>query len=82
MSDLNWKIAKDELPEMTNKYLVRRKMHDTPTPAVFNVVSKIWLIQLHGHYWQIIGVYDWAEMPRRKERKGVNYDIRLFDRES
>ena len=69
-SELIWKKVEDELPEMTNKYLVRRKVQDTPTPAVYNTQARIWLIQIHGHYWQILGVYDWTEMPRRKKQHG------------
>lgn len=66
MSELIWKKVEDELPEITNKYLARRKVQDTPTPVVYNAVSKLWLIQIHGNYWVILSVYEWAEIPRRK----------------
>ena len=63
--------AKKTLPDKTDLYLVRRKVHKNPTFAVFVHTKKTWMVVVNGQYWPITGVQLCAEIPeefRKKEK--------------
>ena len=68
MSELIWKKIENELPKETGAYFVRQKIQDTPIVATFVNLTDKWSLRINGNYWDINGVYEWAEIPRRKKK--------------
>lgn len=59
----------DEIPEKTDYYFVRRKVHKNPTLAVFVHPTKEWGIYISGNFWLIKDVQLWAEIPEELRKK-------------
>ena len=74
----DWVRVQDGLPEITDKYLVRKKpTKEDKYPTIFSAIFiradgiERWCININGTYWEIKGVYEWQYITAPSDERGL-----------
>ena len=59
-----WNDVEDNLPEEQGIYSVCKRVHSTPTFAIFVKLTGKWMITINNTYWEISGVHYWKVAPK------------------